>query len=88
MKTRATARAERKKKPTQLDPPRHILYGPGDGFNRGPTRVVAPSNSHIEKLVIPYRLSETGGLVYAVFRLPVIPNWVAKQLVASVAICG
>ncbi|KAK4011440.1 hypothetical protein OUZ56_020557 [Daphnia magna] len=32
MKTRATARAEEK---TQLDPPRNILYGPGEGLNRG-----------------------------------------------------
>jgi hypothetical protein len=57
MKTRATAWAEGKKTPTQLDPPRHILYGPGNGLNRrirGPTRAVAPSSSHIEKLVILY----------------------------------
>ncbi|KAK4021444.1 hypothetical protein OUZ56_003360 [Daphnia magna] len=56
MKTRDTARAEEKKK-TQLDPPRNILYGPGEGLNRrvrGPTRAVAPSSSHIEKLVIHY----------------------------------
>jgi hypothetical protein len=47
----------KEKNPTQLDPPRHILYGPGDGLNRrvrGPTRAVAPSSSHIEKLVIHY----------------------------------
>jgi hypothetical protein len=33
------------------------LYGPGEGLNRrvrGPTRAVAPSSSHIEKLVIHY----------------------------------
>jgi hypothetical protein len=47
----------KEKKPTQLDPPRHFLYEPCDGLNRqvrGPTRVVAPSSSHIEKLDIYY----------------------------------
>jgi hypothetical protein len=57
MKTRATVRVKEKKNPKNINPPRQFLYGAGDGLNPrvlGPTRVVAPSSSHIEKLVIQY----------------------------------
>jgi hypothetical protein len=57
MKTRATARAERKK-PQPDSTHRGIFFnGAGDGLNRrvrGPTRAVAQSSSHIEKLVTQY----------------------------------
>jgi hypothetical protein len=52
---RDTARIKEKKTQNNISPPWHFLYGAGDGSNRrvrGPTRVVAPSSSHIEKLVI------------------------------------
>jgi hypothetical protein len=57
MKTRATARVERKK--TQPDSTHRGIFfnGAGDGLNPrvcGSTRAVAPSSSHIEKLVILY----------------------------------
>jgi hypothetical protein len=53
MKTRATARAERKK--TQPDSTHRGIFfnGAGDGSNqrvRGPTRDVAPSSSQIKNL--------------------------------------
>jgi len=54
MKTRATARAERKK--TQPDSTHRGIFfnGAGDGSNqrvRGPTRDVAPSSSQIKNLI-------------------------------------
>jgi hypothetical protein len=64
--TRAVARAikpgpppglnEKKTNPTRPTEA-FFLTGAGDGLNprgRGPTRAVAPSSSHIEKLVILY----------------------------------